>query len=63
MPIYHALPELIGNTPLLALDRLAVHCGLAAELVAKLEYCNPLGSAKDRVGLAMIEAAEASGAL
>ncbi len=63
MPIYHALPELIGNTPLLALDRLAAHCGLAAELVAKLEYCNPLGSAKDRVGLAMIEAAEASGAL
>ena len=54
MPIYH---------PLLALDRLAAHYGLAAELVAKLEYQNPLGSAKDRIGLAMIEAAEASGAL
>ena len=63
MPIYHSLPELIGNTPLLALDRLAAHYGLAAELVAKLEYQNPLGSAKDRIGLAMIEAAEASGAL
>ncbi|HIQ57990.1 MAG TPA: cysteine synthase A [Candidatus Merdivicinus intestinavium] len=63
MPIYHSLPELIGNTPLLALDRYAGQEGLSAEILAKLEYFNPLGSAKDRIGLAMIEAAEQSGAL
>lgn len=63
MSIAHSLPELIGNTPLLALDRFTKQEGLNAEILGKLEYFNPLGSAKDRIGLAMIEAAEQSGAL
>lgn len=63
MSIAHSLPELIGNTPLLALDRFTKQQGLNAEILGKLEYFNPLGSAKDRIGLAMIEAAEQSGAL
>ncbi|MGI5893067.1 MAG: cysteine synthase A [Candidatus Merdivicinus sp.] len=63
MPIYHSLPELVGNTPLLALDRFCMQKQISAEILAKLECFNPLGSAKDRVGLAMIEAAEQSGAL
>jgi cysteine synthase A len=51
----------IGGTPLVALGRLGD--GLDAEIVAKLEYLNPGGSVKDRIGLAMIEAAEESGEL
>lgn len=63
MKIAHSLPELIGNTPLLAMERFAKEQGVSAEILGKLEYFNPLGSAKDRIGLAMIEAAEQSGAL
>ena len=63
MKIAHSLPELIGNTPLLAMERFAEEQGVSAEILGKLEYFNPLGSAKDRIGLAMIEAAEQSGAL
>ncbi len=63
MKIAHSLPELIGNTPLLAMERFAKDQGVSAEILGKLEYFNPLGSAKDRIGLAMIEAAEQSGAL
>ena len=63
MKIAHSLPELIGNTPLLAMERFAKEQGISAEILGKLEYFNPLGSAKDRIGLAMIEAAEQSGAL
>ncbi len=51
----------IGETPLVALGRLGE--GLGAEVVAKLEYLNPGGSVKDRIGVAMIEAAVAGGAL
>jgi len=50
---------LVGNTPLVGLARLAPDCG--ACLVAKLEAANPGGSVKDRIGVAMIEAAEAEG--
>jgi cysteine synthase A len=53
------LADLIGNTPLVRLPRLAPGCG--AEIVAKLEMHNPAGSVKDRIGVAMIEAAEADG--
>src|ERR671937_1209353 len=49
----------VGNTPLVALPRLAE--GLDAEVCAKLEYFNPGGSVKDRIGVAMIDAAEAEG--
>ncbi len=59
--IYNSLTDLIGNTPLLRLS----HYGsrLQAELIAKLEYFNPGGSVKDRIGLAMIEEAEKQGLL
>jgi cysteine synthase A len=51
--------DLIGNTPMVALRRVAPEC--RAELVAKLEVNNPAGSVKDRIGVAMIDAAEAAG--
>lgn len=51
--------KLIGNTPLVRLNRIAN--GLGAEIVAKLESFNPLASVKDRIGLSMIEAAERDG--
>jgi cysteine synthase len=51
--------EVVGNTPLVALRRLGE--GLGAEVVAKLEYFNPGGSVKDRIGVSMIDAAEAEG--
>jgi cysteine synthase A len=53
------LADLIGNTPLVRLGRVAPDCG--AELIGKLESHNPGGSVKDRIGVAMIEAAEAEG--
>lgn len=59
MKIAHALTDLIGNTPLLRLARLAPH----ADLSAKLEYFNPLSSAKDRAALYMLDAAEEAGLL
>ncbi|MBR7094916.1 MAG: cysteine synthase A [Clostridia bacterium] len=61
--IYSSVEALIGETPLLALDRLTGEVGLSARILAKLEGHNPAGSAKDRVALAMIEAAEAEGKL
>ncbi len=59
MAIAENITQLIGNTPLVRLPRLGA--GLKAELVAKLESFNPASSVKDRIGLAMIEAAERSG--
>ena len=55
------LTELVGNTPLLELGAYAKRHGLKASVVAKLEYFNPLSSAKDRVALAMVEDAERRG--
>lgn len=57
------LTDLIGNTPLLKPNALLAGEGLEAELYFKLEYFNPAGSVKDRIGLAMIEAAEREGLL
>src|SRR5574344_1743259 len=57
------LTELIGNTPLLEISRLAKFKGAKANVIAKLEYFNPGGSVKDRVALAMIEDAEEKGLL
>ena len=63
VPSTRAIPsnpaELVGNTPMVALARFAPDCG--AELAAKLEAYNPAGSVKDRIGVAMIDAAEAEG--
>jgi cysteine synthase len=59
--IAHDSTELIGNTPLVRLNRLTA--GVKAEVVAKLESFNPLGSIKDRIGVGMILAAEEKGAI
>src|SRR6188472_1959372 len=53
------LADIVGGTPMVRLGRVAPDCG--AELVAKLEAYNPAGSVKDRIGVAMIDAAEARG--
>ncbi|MFC7486389.1 cystathionine beta-synthase [Knoellia sp. CPCC 206453] len=55
------IADLVGNTPLVKLN--SVTDGIAATVLAKIEYMNPGGSVKDRIALKMIEAAEASGAL
>ena len=61
--IFTSAEQLIGNTPLLRLNRIEQAHQLKAMLLAKLESFNPAGSAKDRVGLAMIEDAEKRGIL
>ncbi|MDF2504928.1 MULTISPECIES: cysteine synthase A [Clostridium] len=55
------LVDLIGNTPLLELSNYNASKGLEAEVIAKLEYFNPAGSVKDRIGYAMIKDAEEKG--
>jgi cysteine synthase A len=59
--IYESIVDTIGATPLVRIRRLAEAEGCHADLVAKLEFFNPLASVKDRIGLAMIKAAEAAG--
>ena len=61
--VYTSADQLIGKTPLLELTHIEKEFGLKAKLLAKLEYLNPAGSIKDRVGKAMIEDAEKSGKL
>jgi cysteine synthase len=61
--IHDSITELVGRTPIVRLSRLAAEHGIEAELLAKLEFQNPLGSVKDRIGLAMIDAAEAAGTI
>ena len=57
------LTELIGNTPLLELNKFSAEKGLATPIIAKVEFFNPGGSVKDRIALAMIEDAEQKGIL
>jgi cysteine synthase A len=59
--IYDSIIDTIGATPLVRMRRLAEEAGCKADLVAKLEFFNPLASVKDRIGFAMIEAAEKAG--
>lgn len=63
MALYSSITELIGNTPLVELNKYARKRDLKANIIAKVEFFNPGGSVKDRVGLAMIEDAEAKGIL
>ena len=60
MAIVTSLEQLIGNTPLLALEHTKKSLALEANLLAKLEFCNPAGSIKDRVALQMLAAAKAA---
>ncbi len=59
--VYDSILEVVGGTPLVRLPRLRAAEGLGADLALKLEFFNPLGSVKDRIGLAMVEAAEREG--
>ena len=59
--IYDSIVDTIGDTPIVRLDKLAKEKGVKAHLLAKLEFFNPTSSVKDRIGVAMIEALEASG--
>ena len=59
--VYDSILDTIGATPLIRLKKLAGEAGVAAELLGKCEFFNPLASVKDRIALAMVEAAERSG--
>jgi len=59
--IYDSIIDTIGSTPLVRLNRLAAEEGVDAEILAKLEFFNPLGSVKDRIGVSMIDALERDG--
>jgi len=59
--IYDSIVDTIGATPLVRLRRLGTELGSSADVVGKCEFFNPLASVKDRIGLAMIQAAEAAG--
>jgi cysteine synthase len=59
--IYDSITDTIGDTPIVRLSRIARHKGVKANLLAKLEFFNPIGSVKDRIGVSMIDALERSG--
>ena len=59
--VYDSILDTIGATPLVRVRRLAAEAGVTAEILGKCEFFNPLSSVKDRIGLAMIEAAEQAG--
>ncbi len=59
--IYGDITETMGATPLVRLNNLPKRDGVTAEILAKLEFFNPMSSVKDRIGVAMIEAAEKAG--
>jgi cysteine synthase A len=59
--VFSSITETIGDTPIVRLDKLAKEKGVKANLLAKLEFFNPIGSVKDRIGVAMIESLEAQG--
>ena len=61
--VYGSILETIGNTPLVRIGKLAHEAGCQAEVLAKLEFFNPLASVKDRIALSMLEAMEADGTI
>lgn len=61
--VYDSITETIGNTPLVRLQRLPQLRGVKANILAKLEFFNPIASVKDRIGVAMVEAMEEAGVL
>ena len=61
--IYKQITDLIGHTPLVELNKYSAQRGLETPVLAKVEFFNPGGSVKDRIALAMIEAAERDGKL
>lgn len=63
MRIYNQITDLIGHTPLVRLNRYTANRRLEADILAKVEFFNPAGSAKDRVGMAMLDDAEQKGIL
>ena len=61
--VYDSIIETIGATPLVRLHRIAEEAGAKADILVKCEFFNPLASVKDRIGVSMVEAAEAAGRL
>ncbi|HEV2896975.1 MAG TPA: cysteine synthase A [Pseudaminobacter sp.] len=61
--VFNSITETIGDTPLVRLDKFAKEKGIVANLLAKLEFFNPIASVKDRIGVSMIEALEAAGTI
>ena len=59
--VFASITDTIGDTPLVAIDRIAREKGVVARLLAKLEFFNPIGSVKDRIGVSMIDALERQG--
>ena len=56
--IFDSIDQTIGNTPMVQLNNIKKKFNLSGNIIAKLEFFNPLGSVKDRIGLAMIDEAE-----
>jgi cysteine synthase A len=59
--VYDSITETIGDTPLVRMARMPKNAGVKADLLFKLEFFNPIGSVKDRIGVAMIDALEKAG--
>jgi cysteine synthase len=59
--IYNSITDTIGDTPLVRINKMAKDAGVKADILLKLEFFNPIGSVKDRIGVAMIDALEAQG--
>ena len=59
--IYNGISELVGRTPMVRLKKMEKELGLCATLIAKLEYMNPAGSAKDRIAKEILDSLEAEG--
>src|ERR1700728_1325861 len=59
--IFASITDTIGDTPLVSMNRIAKEKGVVAQLLAKLEFFNPISSVKDRIGVAMVDALEAQG--